>query len=62
MIKKIFLLWDNHTIGFVRVLFFLLIPAAICKTFAFLLCNGLLLLWLIVKTGYEKEWGNKNDC
>lgn len=57
MLKKIFLLWDRHTTGFVRVLFALTIPAAIWRTFGLILCCCILILWLIVKTGYEKKWG-----
>lgn len=57
MCKKIFLLWDRHTTGFVRVLTALLIPAAIWRTIALLLCYALLMLWLIVHTGYSKKWG-----
>lgn len=57
MIKKIFLLWDRHTTGFCRVLFALLVPAAIWRSFGIILCYVLLLLWLIIKTGYEKKWG-----
>lgn len=56
MIKKIFLLWDRHTIGFCRVLFILLIPAAMWRALGNALCYFLLMMWLITKTGYEKKW------
>ena len=59
MIKKLFLLWDRHTIGFCRVLFVMLIPAAIHRTFGMALCYFLILMWLILKTGYEKKWGEE---
>ena len=56
MIKKLFYLWHNHTIGCVRVLMILLIPTAISNTFGFVYSCFLLIWWLIVNTGYEKKW------
>ena len=56
MVKKIFSLWNNHTTGFCRVLMVLLIPAAIFPEFWQIYCDCLLVLWLIVHTGYSKGW------
>lgn len=61
MIKRIFKLWDNHTIGFVRVLFLLLLPSAVSDCYGTCYCCVLLLLWLIVKTGYEKKWDKETN-
>lgn len=61
MIKKIFLLWDNHTIGFCRVLFALMFLTPFSSVVYSLYGSSLLLLWLILKTGYEKKWKIKND-
>lgn len=58
MLKKIFLLWDNHTTAFVRVLLVCMIPATIWEIFRMPFCFALFLLWLIVKTGYEKNWSD----
>ena len=57
--KKLFLLWDRHTAGFCRVLLALMIPAAIWRTFADVLCVFLLIMWLITKTGYEQKWSEE---
>ena len=54
--KKIFLLWHNHTIGFCRVLWLLVIPSVFIKELATLYVLCLMIFWLIVKTGYEKKW------
>lgn len=60
--KKLFLLWDKHTIGCCRVMFLLLFPSAIFRTFAQVYCCFLLLMWLILKTGYEEKWKDgEND-
>lgn len=59
MAEKIFSLWDNHTTGFCRVLLALLIPSAIWKTFGVIMLYTLLMLWLIIKTGYENKWGDE---
>ena len=56
MIKKIFLLWDRHTVGFCRVLFIATICVGFSRVYADILCCLLLIMWLIIKTGYEKKW------
>lgn len=58
--KKLFKLWDEHTAGFCRVLFIAMIGAVFSKSYADTLCVFILILWLIVKTGYEQGW-NKNS-
>ena len=57
--KKMFLLWDKHTTGCCRALFALIIPAAIFETFWSVYCCFLLVMWLILKTGYEKKWSDQ---
>lgn len=61
MIKKIFLLWDNHTTGFFRVLFALALLTPFSESWTNLYCSLLLLVWLILAIGYEKQWDVKND-
>lgn len=56
--KKLFKLWDEHTTCFVRVLFVLTIGAAFSRVFANVLCCLLLIMWLIIKTGYEQKWND----
>lgn len=55
-IKWLFLLWDNHTTGFCRVLFALMLPSVVWQTFTQIYSIFLLILWLIIKTGYENKW------
>jgi hypothetical protein len=54
--KRIFNLWHNHTIGCCRVLSILLLGAVISETFAQVYACSLLIMWLILKTGYEQGW------
>jgi hypothetical protein len=54
--RKIFLLWDRHTTGFIRVLFALSILSAFSPTFALLYVQALLILSMITTTGYTKKW------
>ena len=61
MIKKIFKLWNDHTTGFMRVLAILLIPAAMFREFGWLYSYCLLILWLIVHTGYSKKWDKESE-
>lgn len=56
--KKLFKLWDEHTVGFCRVLFIATIGAAFSRVFADILCCFLLIMWLITKTGYEQKWSD----
>ena len=60
IIKKLFLLWTRHTTGFCRVLFLLMFPAAFLEYFSSVFSCFLLILWLILKTGYEEKW-DKNE-
>ena len=60
IIKRLFLLWDKHTIGFIRVLLFLALPVAFWKLYAVLYFVSLLILRLIVKAGYEKKWDERS--
>lgn len=61
MTRKIFDLWDKHTKGFCRVLTALMLPAAVFDRFAGVYACLLLLLWLIVHTGYSKGWDKSED-
>lgn len=56
MIRKIFNLWDRHTTGCCRVLLVLTIPCAIFDQMAGVYACILLILWLIIHTGYKKGW------
>lgn len=58
--KKLFRLWHKHTIGCCRVLFALLIVAAVWDEFTNIYCPFLLIMWLILKTGYEKKWEDED--
>lgn len=55
-VRKLFDLWDKHTPAFCRVLFLLMIPTAMSDEYGTIYCELLLILWLIVRTGYEKKW------
>ena len=57
--KRLFKLWDEHTTGFCRALFIAMIGAAFSRTFADILCVFILIMWLIVKTGYEQKWNDQ---
>lgn len=61
MIKKIFRLWDKHTTACCRVMFVLLIPSVIIEVFSRIYCVLLLMMWLILKTGYEKKWDKDGE-
>ena len=61
MTRKIFDLWDKHTTGFCRVLMALMIPAAVFRQFAGVYACILLLLWLVVQTGYSKGWDKSEN-
>ena len=61
MVKKVFKLWHDHTTGFVRVLFLLSIPAVIFQEFRWPYSYCLLILWLIVHTGYSKKWEEEGE-
>ena len=60
LVKKLFLLWDRHTIGCCRALFGLLIPAAVWPSFALIYCNFCLVVLIIIKAGYESNWRDSN--
>ena len=62
--RKLFDLWDKHTIACSRVLFLLVLPTSLSDKYGTIYCELLLILWLIVKTGYEKKWNEevKNDA
>lgn len=59
--RKLFDLWDKHTIACSRVLFLLMIPTAMSDEYGTIYCELLLILCLIVKTGYEKKWNEVDD-
>lgn len=59
--KKIFYLWHDHTIGCCRALSALIIPVVISDTYSKICCCFLLLMWLILKTGYEKKWDKERE-
>lgn len=59
--EKMFRLWNRHTIGCCRGLFVLLFPATISETYGTVYCCFLLLMWMILKTGYEKGWDKEAD-
>lgn len=61
MIRKLFKLWDQHTIGFCRVLVTLIFPVALFRPFAEVYSCLLLLMWLVVHTGYSKGWDKSKD-
>lgn len=60
-IKKIFHLWDKHTVGCWRVLLLLLFLTPFSRTYETLYDSTVLLLWLVIKTGYAKGWNKEDD-
>lgn len=56
--KTLFKLWDEHTTGFCRILFIATIGTVFSRVFADVLCCLLLIMWLILKTGYEQKWND----
>lgn len=61
MIRKIFQLWHNHTIGCARALTVLLIPAAFSSEFGFMYACFLMIYTLIINTGYRQHWSEEGD-
>lgn len=61
MICKLFRLWHEHTVGFVRAITVLIIPACIIEELGTLYCCGLIILDMIVRTGYAQKWED-NDA
>lgn len=56
MVKKLYLLWYNHPVGFCRVMTALIIPACFSTGYGFAYCNALLVVSLIINAGLTQHW------
>lgn len=56
LLKKLYRYIDSHSIGFVHLWMFLLIPCAISKHFAAWMLTANIAIWLLIMCGNRKGW------